>query len=302
MTLVVLAGSVLAAHAVADAFSAESKWRRLVPAAFVASALAVGVPWIDVVKSDFYDFDWSQPLGAAAAEHRVHVLHGRYPYLERFGVRTLRDVCPLDTPGYKALTKDPTPAIAWWFDVGAELELPWDGPPADLAATKALAARSKVQTFEACGAIQQFGRVVDDLPDSEVLARLGAGERTLFIQHPSWSLARYHGAGVSVRNRVVPVETGSPSDLEFRVDPGEFGWLFVPAKWYPGWMCEDHDINFGSSWFPVERANLAFMAVETTYSTLRLSYRPWWLVPALLTSSVSLAAAVVIVVLGRRPR
>src|SRR5262245_4610772 len=51
MTLVVLAGSVLAAHAVADLLPAAARWRMAVPAAFVASALALGVPWIGAVKS-----------------------------------------------------------------------------------------------------------------------------------------------------------------------------------------------------------------------------------------------------------
>lgn len=301
LTLVVLAGGVLAGHAVADAVSAAARWRPFVPAAFVASALAVGVPWIGAVKSDFYDFDWSQALPADTKAHRVHVLHGRYPYLERFGVRTLRDVCPLDTPGYKALSDNPSPATAWWFDVGAEIELPWDGPPADLAATKALAERSKVRTFAGCGPTQQFGRLVDDLPDSEVLARLRTGERSLFIQGPTWNLSRYHGDGVTVTNRIVPVDTRSPSDLEYRVDPGAFGWLFVPAKWYPGWKYEDDDA-LGVSWPPVERANLAFIAVETTYSRLRLSYRPSWLVPALVVSALSLLAAIVIVVRRPHPR
>jgi hypothetical protein len=303
MTLVVLAGSVLAAHAVADAFAAASRWRKFVPAAFAASALAVGVPWIDVVKKDFHDFDWTQPIGAAAREHRVHVLHGRYPYVERFGARTLRDVCPLDTPGYKQLTKNPTPGVAWWFDVATEIDVPWDGPPADEAATKALAARSRAERYEAMGgALVCPGRAepVDVGGEPDVLRRIQDGERIVLLDglmwddsDPRWSAGRI-AAGV-------PTSMRRWSATEFYFDAGVSGpgFVVVSEKRYPGWR-----VTVDGDETALLTANGAFLAVQLPEGRhfVKFEYAPGWLGGALAVSALSLALAVVIVVGGRRAR
>lgn len=305
MTLVVLAGSVLAAHAVADAFAADSKWRRFVPAAFVASALAVGVPWIDVVKSDFHDFDWSQPLGAAAKEHRVHVLHGRYPYLERFSVRTLRDVCPLDTPGYKALTDDPTPAIAWWFDVGTEIELPWDGPPADEAATKALAARSRVKSFDAMGGARLCtGRPAqaDEADESALRRRFREGARVAWLNDPPFYFGDSEGRswpGIAPVGASAPLTRTAPGAFSVDADTPAAGFVIASEKRYPGWRAEIEGAEA-----TLHTANGTFLAAEVPAGRHRVDfeYHPGWLGGVLALSLGSLAAAVVIVVLGRGPR
>ncbi len=299
MALVVLAGGVLAGHAVADAVSSAARWRRFVPAAFVASALAVGVPWIGVVKSDFYDFDWARPLGAAASRHRVHVLGGRYPYLERFGIRTLRDVCPLDTPGYKALSKNPSPATAWWFDVGAEIELPWNGPPADLAATKALAERSSVQTFEGSGGAVFLREAKRLESQGDVLAAIRSGERAVWVDE-CWDESELQNRGdrpSAATHRVVRQPVSSPMSLSFTVEPSESGWLLISEKWYPGWKY--HVDSLG--WKPVPRGNLAFIAIPG-WRFVAIEYRPDWLRRTLAVSLISLLTAIVIVVRRPHPR
>jgi hypothetical protein len=297
MTLVVLAGSVLAAHAVADAVPAAARWRMAVPAAFVASALAVGVPWIGVVKSDFHDFDWTKALPAEAAGHRVNVVGKRYPYLERFGVGTLRDVCPLDTPGYKSLIAERSPAIAWWFDLGAEIELPWDGPPADLAATTALADRSRVRTFEAGGRAMHFDVARKPASSEDVLARLRSGEHMLWVDRGFDLLQRARVLADEGGTRGIRVDATSPSSFRVNSDWQYRGWILLSAKWYPGWKCYDDSVG----WFPVQCGNLAFIAVESR-PDIKLEYRPDWLGRALGALVVSLVAAVLIVARGRRPR
>lgn len=293
LLLVVLAGAVLAAHAVDDLVTARSRLRWLAPAAFAASALGLGVPVFRTVDAAYHDFDWTQTLPAEARGHKVHVLGGRYPYLERFGVPTLRDVCPLDTPGYKALSKEPSPAIAWWFDVGAEVGIPPHADAPDLAATRALADRSRVGTLAACGPYAAFERVETNLPEDEVLRRLRAGERALFLDG-----ARSVGARPSAPpTRVVPLRSDSPSEVAFET-AGTGGWLFVPVKWYPGWMQYDDS----TGWFPVERANLAFLSADEGYGRVLLQYRPAWLTITSALSVVGLVAAVWIVVRGARRR
>ena len=301
LLLVVLAGAVLTGEAVADALAGRSwKWRALVPLAFLASALGLGTPSVEIVKSDFHEFDWTRPLGDAAKEHRVHVLHGRYPYVERFGARTLRDVCPLDTPGYKALTKDPTPAVAWWFDVGTEIDVPWDGrPPADEAATLAVAARSGVKRFASSGGAQYIANARSSSPSDDVVARLRAGERELWIDE-GWVEAASAPTNdrPSAEHRVVRLPTSSPTKLSFKIEPADRGWIVLSEKWYPGWMT--HDSSAG--WEQVPRGNMAFIAVGPSGDARDIEYRPGWLWPALLLSSASLLAALVIVSRRRKPR
>ena len=299
MTLVVLAGSVLAAHAVADIVPAAAKWRMAVPAAFVASALVVGVPTIQAVKSDFYEFDWSKTLPAAAAGHRVNVVGKRYPYLERFGVGTLRDVCPLDTPGYKALIAQRSPAIAWWFDLGAEIEVPWNGPPGDRAATESAAMRAGVRTFEAPGRAIRFPAAQKLNSSDELLTRLRSGEQSLAVDECDFDPAVVNTAPSfpGADRGSTRVYATSPTTLMVESDKGYGGWFLLSHKWYPGW--EQYDDSEG--WSPVCRGNLAFIALPARRWT-QLEYRPGWLWLTLLASSASLVAAVVIVVRGRSPR
>jgi hypothetical protein len=301
MTLVVLAGSVLAAYAVADVVPAAARWRMAVPAAFVASALAVGVPWIGVVRSDFHDFDWTKALPAEAAGHRVNVVGKRYPYLERFGVGTLRDVCPLDTPDYKSIVRQRDPAIAWWFDLGAEIEVPWDGPPADLAATRALAERSGVRTFQGAASAWLSRGQAEFADEPDLTRRIRAGERIGILG--DYTGARAEDCEQSTRCVVAdaPVILVRRSAAEFGcdVDPRSDSWLVVAEKAYPGWVAEVDRTPVA-----IEEANFAYQAVEVSRGRheVRFAYRPWWLAPAAAASLLSLLAAVLIVVRVRRPR
>jgi hypothetical protein len=304
LTLVVLAGGVLAGYAVADGFEKRGAWARAaVPVALAASALLVGLPTVDVVKSDFYELEWGRLLPADAAGRKVHVLHGRWPYLEREGIATLRDVCPLDTPGYKALTNKESASsleIARCFDLGAQLDPPqrfeppppgapagagaivvWT-PPADQAATLEEVRETRVKSFAAAGEAQFFPES-EAVSDDEALARLRAGERKAFLPASSKGAA---GGDAAPR---FSVETLAPDRLRVVVHGEPSGWIVLARKWYPGWT--------GSG---VVRGNLAFLALPLTSNEIEIAYRPWWKWPALLASLTSLVLGVAVVVRARR--
>jgi hypothetical protein len=300
LSVVVIAGSVLSGHAVADLLGGVASRRRaLAPAAFLASAFAFGVPSPDVVRADFQTFDWTRVLPADATEHRVVLSAQRRPFLEANGVRTLRDVCPLDTPGYMALTgaSVPWPVKAWWFDVAGVVDAQWGDPPPDAAAALAEASRANVSHETPGGGAQFFARATRVGSSEETLARLRAGERALWVDDTPRDVARQAGPPSESRHTVVRVPTSSPTALSFDVQPRDGGFLLVSEKWYPGWKTYDSS----EGWYPVLRGNLAFIAVDAE-DAVRIEYRPWWLWPALAASVVSFLAAVVIVVRGRRPR
>jgi len=268
MTLVVLAGSVLSAHGVADLFAGRPPTARaLVPFAFLASALVFGVPGPDVVRSDFFDVDWTRAL--AGRDGRVVVDGVRHPFVEARGVRTLRAVCPYDAPGATALLAGDTPKSvqAWWFDVAAVVDAPWRDPPPDAAAVASAVSDLRISAPTHGGATQRFERASRVVSFDDALARLRAGDRGLWIDETTRD-----------------VEAAGP-------------WVLRSEKWYPGWKAWNRD----AGWTPVARGNLAFIAAPQSDAD-RVEYRPWWLAPALACSCFSLVAAVVIVVRARAPR
>ncbi len=291
-TLVVIAGAVLAADAVADFLGrAPAAVRALAPVAFAASALVFGPPAPDVVRADFFDYAWSRAL--AAYDGRVVVNAVRHPFVEADGVRTLREVCPYDTPGARALldAATPIPVQAWWFDVAAVVEPPWTDPPDGAAAVSDAASRARATPSPHGGAAQFFARAQRAASDDEVLARLRAGDRSLWVEGAT------PDAASSSPHSVTRVPTSSPTEISFDVEPRDGGELLVSEKWYPGWM----DRRADGSWTPVARGNLAFIAVPAADAG-RIAYRPWWLWPSIAVSLAVLLAAVVIVVRRRDAR
>jgi hypothetical protein len=288
MTLVVIAGSVLAAQLVADWLGAlPTKMRALAPPAFVASALLFGSPGPDVVKRDFYEFDWTQTT-PDARNHRIHVGSGRYPYVERFGARTLRSVCPAEQPEFAEMTPPKTrpDVAAWWFDVGLEIDAPSDAARGDL---RALAAQVRRHESTPGGAIQTFAEAVC-IPDGDAWMRLAAGERSLFLaaesRQETW---RATDAAALARVRVEP--TDAPDRVVLAADAPCAGPVFVSQRWYPGWEVAPPS--------RVARGNVGFLAVYADFrapGTVEIRYRPWWRVPALVAGAASLALAAWLVV------
>jgi hypothetical protein len=288
MTLVVTAGSVLAAQLVADWLGAlPGRLRALAPPAFVASALLFGSPGPDVVKRDFYEYDWTQPT-PAARNHRIHVGLGRYPYVERFGARTLRSVCPVDPPTFTAMSPPATSpdVAAWWFDVGLELDMPTDGARGDL---QAIAARSRRHESTPGGALQTFAEAVR-VSDDEALRRLRTGERALFLA-PETIDASWRATDVDALRRVRVEPSDDPDRVALVADAPCAGPVFVSQRWYPGWETSPPG--------RLARGNVAFLAAYVdfpTAGTVEIRYRPWWRVPALTAGAASLALAAWLVV------
>lgn len=302
MTLVVLAGSVLAAHAVADAVTTTSRRRWAAPAAFVASALAVGVPWIGAVPTDFFTFKWERVLPEGASAHRVNVEGKRYPYLELRGVGTLRDVCPLDTPGYRALTIGHPAWTAWWFDVGAQITVPWNGPPTNLDEFEAMVNSRRIVAFEPMGLARIARATSLDLDDERWAREVASGTRVARLDDPLFPGGDTAAPPVPHFVQVgdaVPAEHPGPGEISLRTDARAESVVVVSEKKYPGWHAEVDGAEA-----TVHAANGTFLAVEVPAGRheVRLRYRPGWLTTALATSLVSLALAVLIVVRRRRPR
>jgi hypothetical protein len=305
MTLVVLAGSVLAAHAVADAVPAAARWRMAVPAAFVASALAVGVPWVGVVRSDFHDFDWTKALPAEAAGHRVNVEGKRYPFVERKDVSTLRDVCPLDTPGYRALTTGHPAWTAWWFDVAAQISVPWNGPPANADEVAAAWSSRRVVAFEPMGLARISRGDVPDMGDDDWARAVSAGAHIAQVDPPILRVGDNDESAAEFRHfemgDAAPGRRVGPGDIDLTVDARQtpVNVVVVSEKHYPGWRAE-----IDGAEAVVRAANGTFLAVEVPAGRheVRLRYRPGWLTTALVTSLASLAIAVLIVVRRLPPR
>jgi hypothetical protein len=284
MVLVVLAGSVLAAQLVADWLGAlPTKLRALAPPAFVASALVFGAPWPDVVRKDFYERDWTSPT---STEHRMHVASARFPYAERFGVKTLRSVCPVDPPGFTAMTPPATPpaVAAWWFDVAEHVELQWDRPPATQAEIGGAALRIRTMRSTPGGGIQTFDEATR-VSDDEALRRLRAGERALFLA-PETADASWRATTADALRRLRLEPTSDPDRVVLAADAPCAGPVFVSQRWYPGWETAPPS--------RVARGNVAFLAVFADFpaaGTIEIRYRPWWRVPALVAGGASLALA-----------
>jgi hypothetical protein len=301
MTLVVLAGSVLAAHAVADAVPAAARWRMAVPAAFVASALAVGVPWIGSVDAEFHRFKWERVLPEGASAHRVNVEGKRYPYLESRGIGTLRDVCPLDTPGYRALTAGHPAWTAWWFDVAAQITVPWNGAPNDTDEFVAMLSARRVVAFEPMGLARMSRGSARAMDDADWALAVEGGAKIARVDDPPFVPG---GSGFPVplfyeMGDPVAGERPAPGQITLKVDAERASIVVVSEKKYPGWRAEADGAEV-----LVHAANGAFLAVEAPAGRheVRLSYRPAWLTAVLLATLVSLAFAVVIVVRRVPPR
>jgi hypothetical protein len=307
MTIVVIAAAVLAGNLVADWTGALATWKRAaLPVAFAASALFFGAPAPGSVRRDFYEYDWTTSLPAETKGRRIYERNSRYPYVERQGVRTVRRVCPVEPPGYAAITAgrtatDPgTPGSvsAWWLDLAGEFDLPpWPGqrPPSDVSATAALIDGAKFTPMTPGGRIQFFDEAMR-VPDDQALPRLRAREIALFIP-PDAPQGSWRTRDMDALRRVRAAPSTAPDTITLATDGPCSGVVFVSERWYPGWTVTPPSL--------VARGNLAFLAVDlecAAAGTVELRYRPWWLWPALAASGASLVAAVVIVVRGRGPR
>lgn len=212
------------------------------------------------------------PAGFRAV-HRIHVVSERTPYLEREGVRTLRRMCHLEAPGYADAFRRLQPATARWFDV--EFEWPADG--------RAGSAFPPGPSYRPSGRALLFaGAVPADAPGAR--ARLESGDDVLLVDGLASADPRTTLLGAA--QELVPADTLHA--VGFRVDTPSPGWLFVSEKHFPGWAATVDGA-------PVEThvAQGAFRAVRVPPGRHEVvfRYRPWWLLPGVLISSISFVVA-----------
>ena len=85
--------------------------------------------------------------------------------------------------------------------------------------------------------------------------------------------------------------------LVVTLDRASPGWLVLADTYYPGWTAA-----VDGQAAPVERANLAFRAVQIPAGakTVRFDYRPGWLLPGALLSLAGLVIALALLRLGEQ--
>ncbi len=241
------------------------------PAIAVAAAFLGGVPPARTVPAAFFSTDWASIIPAPLARHRLHLLSGRLPNVERQGLRTLREICYVDAYWFHEFTADPTPQRGAWLDIGAELT----GIPRERVMTGKLGPDDLIgKPLNAIGPGLVFDGARVEPRAARVLDVLDTGARTLFLA------AEAEGAGDAASRpvtgaRVTRVPAGrparDPNQVVLDVETPIAGWLFVSEKYYPGWTATVNDAPAR-----IHRANVTFRAVRVPQGRSRVvfDYRP----------------------------
>lgn len=278
LVLVVVGVSVLAGHGF-DRLSAHLEARggtarRLPPwisLGLGVLAWAFAMPAVGSVSDATHRMDVASRLPADVRAHRVHAPGFAWvTNVEAQGIRTMNSPCYVQTEGFGPLVAEPSPQVAWWFDIGAQAAPRWTSqelvpPPESLAAID-------VERLEAMGRAALFGRARADLDDAGVLAALRRGDRELHLTGPGAAEAAAAG-GVPFAPGVgqVHLVAETPGLTELRVETPRDAFLLVSQKLYPGWEAE-----VDGAPAPLLRGNLAFPVVRVPAGarTVRLVHRP----------------------------
>lgn len=287
-----VAVSVLAGHGV-SALPWAGLRRDAAAAAVVLLALVAGVPGVASVSRALHETDWSERLPAEFRAHRVHSppLY-QWSNVERSGLATLRTPCYVRTRGYAELMAQPSPAIAWWLDVGAELE-PLVRPGAGDTPTLEDIVRTEVAPYEAMGRARFFATAVRGVPDAAVAERLRRGERALFLDPGDADAGADTDARAACR-----VVAWTPRRITVEVDSTGPGWVLVSTRRHPGWSATS-----GGERVQVHRGNLAFPAVRVPSAgrhVVEFVYAPASFLAGAAVSIASLAAVVILLVRSSR--
>lgn len=283
-----VSSAVLAAGALVIPLVARTQPRAwlAVPALAVATAVLGGAPPARSVRSDFYFTDWKALIPAEMQEHRLHLEDGRFPNVERQGLRTLREICYVDARWYHDFLAQPGPRRAAWLDVGADLGT----VPRERLMAGALTADDLVgRTLPTFGAGQVFATARAEPDDARVLAALDAGEHALFLAEPADGAAE--GPALPLDGaRVTRVGGGKPTETRFDVASPAAGWLVVAEKHFPGWTATVDGADV-----PIHRANVTFRAVQLPAgrSAVVFVYAPWTLRIGSLLCALGLIATLV---------
>ena len=284
LALPLVAIPILAAHGMAALALPDAK-RRLVAAGVCTAAFLFGTPGVRARPDSIHRQDVSVLL---TPEQRAHRIHSPSLYqmnnAERWGLSTLRTPCYVRTRGFGDLTSVPSKHVAYWLDLGADVD------PVVREGTDEIVAFRTVGTFQAMGRAKFFGESVAGLSTDEILTKLRAGERVLYVD----------GAAETARGTAgtVTVAAWTPREIRLDVDATGAGRVLVSTKLYPGWTC-DVDGAPGD----VRRGNLGFPAVlvpSPGKHTVTLRYEPLSFRIGAIVSLAALATTLLLLVLGGR--
>lgn len=253
-------------------------------AAVCVLSVFAGIPGVRSVSDALHRVAWAERLPTEFTAHRIHPIDlYQITNFERSGLAGFRALCYVRTRGWHEVMAEPSAKIAWWVDLGAELD-PVVRPGAPTVPSVDDILRTEIRPYDAMGRVRFFGDAAFGVSDDEALRRMRAGERTLFLDGP----APPPGPRGSGGARLV---SSAPHRVEIETASSAPGWVLVSMKRFPGWRAEVD----GSS-APVVRGSLAFpvVAVPAGRHTVVLAYAPWSFRIGLAISLASLAAVVLI--------
>jgi hypothetical protein len=266
-----------------------------VPVLVVAGSALGGAQPARSIRSDFFSTDWASMVPAQMAERRLHLLSGRFPNVERQGMRTLREICYVDAHWFHEFQADPTPQRAAWLDIGVELL----GVPRERVMSGVLGEDDLVgKPYESFGAGQVFDGALLESDADVVLAAIDGGERALYLSEAAEGVP-------DNTSRVVPgssvrrLPATAPDEVSFQVTSPVAGWLVVSEKHFPGW-----EATVNGTATDIHRANVMFRAVRISAgeSTVAFAYRPRALRSGALIGVLTLAGGLIAMLVARNRR
>mgnify|MGYP001212993774 CR=1 FL=1 len=271
-------------------------WRALPAIACGAAALWVAAPPVETVDASFHEIDWTAQLPEGVGAHRVQLYGNRFAPVERQGTRTLREICHVDTPGFRRLWADPGEGYGYWLDVAADIGPPgWSGALFEAPRNSTRGRRMTVSTHPALGpgALFTAAGPGDRLGDDELLAQLRNMDARAWIDGPDGRTRHDPLRGGDVRS----APGGGPLRVAYDVVAPAACRLVVSEKAYPGWTATVDGV-------PVEiaTANLALRSVPLPAGRHRVEfvYRPLAYRIGLTLTIVGCAAALYVFLRARR--
>jgi hypothetical protein len=295
MILPLVCVSILAGHGIA-LLPWKPAARLAATAAASLLAVTLGTPGVRSIEGALHSLDWTKRIPARCVEHRVLAPLDVYYWsnIQAGGVRSFNMPCYVPTRALAEFMDPPSPAIFWWLDMAANVT-PTLRPDATRPYQVSDLVRVNVQEVPAMGSARFFSSAETNAPHAEVLARLRAGERTLFLDVPGAAPTRATSDAMSAASATA---SWAPSEVRVAIDCDGPGWVLVSTPSYPGWTC-----TVDGAPTPIVRANVVLSAVAVGAAgrhEVVMRYEPDSFRIGAAVSLASLAAAVALLVVGGR--
>ncbi len=290
------------------ALTRSEGWRRWIPVGGLLIAAWFGsLPPVETVEPDFYYVNWTAPIPAELRRHRLHLdggtdlaARGRFPSVERDEMRTVREICHVDTRAFRRLWGSaPARGSAYWLDVALQAERRWEGPayaPPDGVPTESLLALRTLPAIDGGALFEPLGEQLI-LDEMQVVDLVRDGDPHLYVPRSGaegvMRLRRLEGGHV----RRLP--TPDPLEELYDIESPSNAVAFVSEKLYPGWEATVDGVIE-----PIRSANGVFrcVAVQPGRHLLRMRYRPRSYFVGVWLSAAALVVTLVSLVRGLRSR